>query len=115
MSILFSMTRDINGFNGFGLIPSDDIYGGKVAQNTAYTVTVPSNYENWIALISYTPGSEFWVAYNVAATVPAIGVASMTTELNPAGRQLKAGDTLSFISNNTGNPGFSVSFYALVP
>src|SRR3990167_2944397 len=108
MSTKFNMTKDIAGYNGFGLVPADDKFEIVFAVATVYTVTVPSNYENWIAIMNYTAGADIWVAFNGVAAVPAIGVNQNGTELNPVGRQLKAGDTISLITADASNPACSI-------
>jgi len=115
MSRIFNMTRDVAGNNGFGVQPSKDIFGGLMAPTTVYTVTVPSNYPNWIAVLNYTPGATVWVSFGNTAAIPAVGVNPLVSELNPTGRQLVAGETISLITSDTNNPGFSVLFYVISP
>lgn len=123
MTTKFSMTRDINGYNGFGLQFSDNNYSTTLTAATPTTITVPSNgsmggaatYVNdyWLALFNYTPGASVWVADNATSAVPAGATfASTTSTLNPAGRLVKGGDVLSFITAGTAVD-VSVTLYSL--
>ena len=57
MSTKYNVIRDINGsvtgINGFGLQFSDDIQNGLLAATVAQSITVPDNYQKWIAIFSY--------------------------------------------------------------
>jgi hypothetical protein len=115
MSTKFSMSRDINGYNGFGILPTYDIYNGLLAAGVAQTVTVPSTYSNWIAIFTFTPGASVWVSINGTAAAPAGAFASGVSTLNPAGRQVKEGDVISFITSDTTSPTVCVEFQAIAP
>lgn len=114
MSTKFSMVRDVNGYNGFGIIPTYDIQGCSLAASTAQTFTVPDNYPNWIAVFSYTPGSNIFVDFTTTATVPSGTVGAITTVLNPAGRALKGGSTFSVITPDATSPYITVE-YQVIP
>lgn len=122
MATPFNMTKDISGYNGFGLPVSDTNYSATLAASTATALTVPLVSElgmsystakaKLIAIITSDPGSSIWVANNLTAAVPAGGsFASTTSALNPAAIEVKVGDVLSFIS--TGTPEVGVRFYWL--
>jgi hypothetical protein len=115
MSTKFQMTRDINGYNGFGVMPSEDIQTGLLAVGVAQSVTVPDNFENWIAIFSYTPGASIWVSFTTTAIAPTGAFSSSASTLNPAARQVKAGQTISFITADSTNPLVSVEFQAILP
>lgn len=115
MSTKFTMTRDINGYNGFGIPFSEDGEAGVLAANVAQSVTVPSNYPYWIAIFSYTPGASVWVDGITTAAVPAGAAAPTTARLNPAARFVKAGDTISFITDSADSPAFCVEFLVAPP
>lgn len=104
MSTKLSLTRDINGYNAFGIMPTYDVYAGSLAANAAQSVVVPSNFEYWLAVFTYSPGANIWVDFITTATVPTTTVGSVSTVLNPAGRQVKAGSTISFITSDTTTP-----------
>ena len=109
------MTRDINGYNGFGIQPTYDIQGCSLAANTAQTFTVPDNYSNWIAIFSYTPGATFFVNFTTTATVPSGTVGAITSVLNPAARALAGGATFSVITPDATNPYITVEYQVVAP
>lgn len=115
MSTKFSMLRDINGYNGFGLIPTYDIKATYLAANVAQSVVVPSNYANWIAIFSYSPGSNIWVSFTTTAAVPGAAFAASSSSLNPSARAVSAGQTISFITNDVDSPEISVEFQIVPP
>lgn len=115
MSTKFNMTKDIAGYNGFGIKPSLDAYKGIMAQAVEQHITVPSNYPNWIAIFSYTPGSSIWVDCITTAVAPTGAFAATTAVLNPAGRAVKAGDTISFITDDNFSPAVGVEFQVAPP
>lgn len=109
----FSMVRDINGYNGFGLPFSLNKYSAVLAQNTDTTLTVPSYSAAYVAIFSYQPGSSVWVA-NGATAAKAAGASfsAVTSELNPVARYVKAGNVLHFITGDT-TAAVGVTFYAI--
>ena len=111
----FTMTRDINGFNGFGLPFTVNAISGVLVATVAQSITVPSSYPNWIAVFSYTPGTEVWVDNITTALAPAGAFSATTSELNPSARAVKAGSTISFITNDASSPVVSVLFYVASP
>ncbi len=109
----FAMTRDINGYNGFGLAFSLNKYSANIAQNTDTTLTVPSYAPHYVAIFSYQPGASVWVANGATAAKPAGSTfASVSSELNPVARYVKAADVLHFITGDT-TATVGVTFYAL--
>lgn len=115
MSTKFNMTRDINGYNGFGVPFALDGQSAILAANVEQHITVPSNYQNWIAIFSFTPGSNVWVDGITTAIVPSGAFSATTAELNPAARFVTAGQTLSFKTSDVTNPQVSVIFYVTTP
>src|SRR3990167_2155003 len=122
MATPFNMTRDINGFNGFGLAFALDKYSADLAQSTDTTLTVPSsgmlgnvanNVNKFIAIFSYEPGASIWVSLNETAASP-VGAtfATVSSELNPAARVVNAADVLHFITTDT-SAQVGVLFYGL--
>jgi len=122
LSTPFKLTRDINGFNGFGLVFSDTKYDTTLAANVEQTLAVPnivtggyprnSTNPTWLAIFSYQPGAAVWVANNATATVAGVAFATTDSELNPACREVKSGDTLHFITADA-TAILGVTFYAL--
>ena len=115
MSTKFSMIRDINGYNGFGIMPSYDVRNALLAEGAAQSITVPSNYPNWIAIFSYTPGASVWVSFNDTALAPTGAFAASNSVLNPSGRAVSAGQVISFITADATNPLVSVEFQIVAP
>lgn len=113
MSTKFSMTRDINGYNGFGLMPCDDKFGMNLITGAPQTVTVPDNHQVWVAIFMLEPGDSVWVAYNATATIPSSTVAACNCELNPPAWRVLAGDTISFATTDASIT-VGVKFYAIV-
>ena len=109
----FSMARDVNGYNGFGLAFSVDKYSAVIAQNTDTTQVVPSSAPHYIVIFSFAPGASVWVANNATAAKP-VGAtfAAVSSELNPVARYVKAGDTLHFLTGDT-SAAVGLTFYAL--
>lgn len=132
MATKFSMTRDINGYNGFGLIPTDTQYSATLTTITDTTLTVPSfssigglDYTygasltgdnakpRLLAIIVEDPGTAVWVALNTTAGAPAGSTFAATSScMNPAAIEVKGGDVLHFYSTGIG-VNVSVRFYWL--
>lgn len=114
MAIQFSMIRDINGYNGFGILFSDVNYSSLMTVGLAATITIPYDFENWLAIFSIDPGSRIWVANNQTAVAPTdASFGSTYSQLNPTARQVKAGDVLSLITPDT-SAYVGVSLYGLL-
>jgi len=112
MSTMLNFGRDVQGYNAYAPKPSTDKYSTTLAASTAATVTVPSNFENWIVVFSYSPSSSVWVSFTTTAAVPAgATLASSGSELNPAARSVTAGTVISVISSAIASVG--VTFYAV--
>ncbi len=115
MATKFAMERDINGYNGFGLIPTDTAYSVTLSANTDTHFTVPANTAIGgsniatknnpvlIAIFYFTPGSEVWCARNATAIVPAgSSFGATTSEGNPSAWQVIGGDVIHVITAATG-------------
>ncbi len=115
MALPFNMTRDINGFNGFGLPFTLDNWQMVLSTNVAQSITIPQldNYSKYIAVFSYSSGSTVWVAANNVASFPTSSVTTTTSQMNPAARKVNAGDVLSFITGDATNDEVGVSLYGL--
>lgn len=123
MTTKFNMSRDINGYNGFGLTFTDTAYSATLAINTDTSLTVPSaisigkqgygTVAQTLAVFNYDPGQSVWVANNAAAHNPAgASFATTASELNPAARLVNGGDVLHFYCT-TANVNVSVAFYSV--
>ena len=113
MSTKLCMTRDINGYNAFGLIPTYDVWAGALAADTEQHFVVPSNEEYWLAVFTFAPGANIWVDFITTATVPSTTIGKVSTVLNPAGRQVKAGSTISLITADSTSPWFCVELQSI--
>jgi len=124
MATKFALSRDINGYNGFGLQFSDTKYSATVAQSTDTTLTIggagamgsiANNVNKYIAIFNFEPGSQVWVAKDATAAVPVGGsFASTNSEMNPAAREVEVGDVLHFFTPDSGGAAVSVVIYALL-
>jgi hypothetical protein len=113
MSTKLSLTRDINGYNAFGLIPTYDIYGCSLTANAAQSILVPDNFQYWLAVFTYTPGANIWVSFTTTAAVPNGTMGAITSVLNPAGRQVLRGSTISVITADSTSPFVCVEFQVI--
>lgn len=115
MMTRFNMTRDINGYNGFGIpfsnIKINTTLSENVEQNFIVPTTGDATYKNVLAVFSSVPGSSIWVAINKTATLPGASFASTDSELNPAARYVSPGDVISVITSNSATY-LGVIFYA---
>jgi hypothetical protein len=124
MATKFSMTRDINGYNGFGLETSDIKYNAALAATTATTVTAPSSASiggcmqttttKWLMIMTYSTPGQTWVAFNGATAAFPVGTsfAATSSELDPPARTVDSGEVISFITSTAGNS-VGIAFYSL--
>jgi hypothetical protein len=109
----FALTRDINGYNGFGLPFSKNNFKVILQANAAQSFTVPSNAQNWIVIFSIEAGSKVWVDPTTTAAIPTSTIGASTSVLNPTGRQVSAGTVISMITGDT-TAQVCVSLYVLL-
>lgn len=123
MATKFSMSRDINGYNAFGLKPSDTNVSATLAVDTDTTYTVPGadslggcNYQTkslWLAVFNFDPGASVWVAVNSVASSPVGATFAATASfLNPAGVEVQQGDVIHCYTTETGI-NVSIRLYSL--
>lgn len=105
------MSRDVNGYNGFGLPFSLDGQVAELTANVAETFTAPTNYPCWIAIFSYTPGASIYVDGINTAVVPSGGAALSTSRLNPVACEVRSGQQISIITADNNTPVVQVSYY----
>lgn len=112
MTTKFYMTRDINGYNGFGVPFSDTNYGVKLAGTVAEYLTVPSDFPKYIAIFQYQPGSSVWVALNNTPAYSAGAMAATNSQFAPPAREVSAGDIIGLVTSDA-NATVGISFYAI--
>lgn len=113
MTTQLLMQRDQAGKNTFGLIPTDTKFKNILAAGVAKALSVPTDANTFLAILSSEPGSSVWWAHNTTAVLPAAGeFVAATEEQNPASWVVKSGDTISAITNNT-TAEVGVKFYAI--
>ncbi len=114
-STKFMLTRDVSGSAWqFDSVPfAYDSFTGALAQNTEQHITVPSNYPYWEMQVECTPTIEVWIDGIGTATVPSSSFSASTSQIIVSGlikRYVKAGQVISFITNNAAGARVSVQF-----
>ena len=114
MSTLLDFGNDQRGYNAYAPQTAQDKWNVTLSANTATSITVPSNYQVWIAAFSIQPGATVWADLTgVTAAVPASSsLSKCTAELNPAARTVYAGQEISLITANT-TADVGISLYAV--
>jgi hypothetical protein len=121
MSTDLQFGRDVQGYNAFAPIPSTNIWSATLESGTASSITIPSNFPQWVIAFSVSGGQNIWVDFTGAtATVPAGNTfATTTSELNPGARFIYSFQrdnvtptSISIVTNDT-TADVSVSLYGL--
>lgn len=115
MSTKFNMTRDVAGYNGFGLAPSDDSYSATLAADDETSMDVPNEYPYYLAVFSYTPGSNVFVNFSDTASEPSGSFTNDGNVLNPSARLVKANAEISLLTPDSGGAYVSITFYVAPP
>ena len=115
MSTKFNMVKDVGGYNGFGIMQPVDKQGCYLAANTEQHFTVPTNYPNWMAVFSFTPGANIFISTSTTAAVPTGTLGAIVSELNPSGRFVTSGQKISMITPDTDSPYVTVSLLVVPP
>lgn len=111
---LFNMTKDVAGYNGFGLEPADFQYSGILATGVVDNNTVlPNDTDNYMVVFTFSAGSNVFVKYSSGAVVPVGVMAANLNELNPAGRKLAGGTTISLITPDAAGAYCTILAYGL--
>lgn len=114
MTTTLNFGRDVQGLNTFAANPSTNMFSVTLAAAGNDTVTVPSNFTNWIISFSFEPGSDIWVAYNTSAAAPAGGTfAATSSELNPGSRSLTKGTTINCYNNGSSSADIGIIMYGV--
>ena len=98
--------------NDFGHLQSDIRQGVILVAGAEQTLTVPGSAKKFKAVIHSAKAGDVWMAVNEAAVLPTAVMGAVNCELNPVCREVKAGDTLSFISNQV-DVQVGVVFYSI--
>ena len=114
MATKLSLTRDINGYSTFGLLPplAADNQNTTLSANSAQTFTINGNYSVASVIFQIPPGAAIFVAHNTTATLPGGSVATSASVLNPVSWQVNQGDTISAITADTSDY-FGITTYAI--
>src|SRR3569833_2900249 len=102
MAKFFSMTRDINGYNGFGLQFPDYCFSANLKANVASTaLTVPGDETYWVAIFQIAPGSNVFVSVNGTAAVAGNSgnFSAVTSVYNPTALKVRNTDTITCITS----------------
>jgi hypothetical protein len=126
MTTQYKLQKDVAGYNGFGLPPSDLKFSASLAITTDTELSVPlsgaigaplNQINRFIAVIQVEANLSVWIAVNAVAAVPAGATfAATTSDLIIGGQyyavEVKAGDVLHFLAPTAGTD-IMVKFYAL--
>jgi hypothetical protein len=118
MTTMLELARDVQGYPVFAPQACKDIYSAKLATGTASSITVPSNYPLWIAIITPQPATDIWCDLSGATAVAQTSgtLVAGTAELIPTGymyaRTVAAGSNISLITDTT-TAEVSISLYAI--
>lgn len=114
MSVKLNFGRDIQGYNAYAPAQSTDMYSATLAAGVSSTLTVPSNFQNWIAAFFYQAAGDMWVSVGHTASGPAGATfASTTSQLQPGALSVQAGQVISIKNNGTGSSDVGVALYAV--
>lgn len=111
----FNMTKDIGGYNGFGLTKSNVIHGVLLAQNVAQSFTLPTDSAMYAVVFSIQPGANVFVNDTTTATAYTGTIGLRTSELNPMCRQYKKGTTISMITPDSSGAYVEAAIYVCQP
>lgn len=118
MSTGYLINRDISGISNGTSANLPFALDGQVAllaAGTAQSITVPLNDRYWMAVIVPQYGKTVYVDGINAAVFPSGAFSASTAEIIPSFglvRYVAAGQTLSFITDDTGGATVTVKFYA---
>lgn len=111
------LARDVQGMAIEVWPPSKTIYSAKLASGSASSITIPSDFPEYIVIFSVQQTTNIWCDFTGAAAVAATSgtLVAGTAELIPFGymygRLVPAGANLSLITDST-TAEVSISIYA---
>lgn len=102
MTKKFLLGRDRGGNLAYSLEFADATTSAKttLAAGIAQSITIPSTYEKWQIICTYSEGSSVWVANNETPTVPTSSFVWSAGERKPIIRMVNAGDVISFVTSD---------------
>ncbi len=116
MSTKLNFGRDVQGYNAYAPMPSQNKFSAAITAAGNATFQLPTSAPYWIVNFSFEPGSDMWVAYGafgVTASAPAGATfASTTSELLPAQRTLVGGSYVNIYNNGTDTMDVGAVLYA---
>jgi hypothetical protein len=106
MSVYLWNGRDEQGLNVDAPKMPTDIYTATLAAASASSITIPSNFQNWVMYVRVQPNGWVWISNGNTAAVPGGGSLTAATSELIVGtleyrRVVQAGDVISFITANT--------------
>jgi len=114
MSQVLNFARDVQGYNTFAAGVSTNKFSATLLAAGNSTITVPSNFTNWVVSFSYTPGADVWVNYNGNAAAPVGNTfAATSSELNPGSRSVLSGTTINCYNNGASSADVGIVLYAI--
>jgi hypothetical protein len=102
MTTELTFGRDVQGYNAYAPLDSQDKWSATITNGSATSFTVPGNYKVWVVAFSFQPGTNVWVSFTGTAAIP-VGATLATTasSLNPGQRTVLSGTVISLITDNT--------------
>jgi hypothetical protein len=100
MTTRFLLNKDVNGAISYALPFADVKKGVVLASGVEQHFTMPVDSPKYEIHFAYESGASVWVAKNATAALPTGTLADINSELNPIGRVVNAGNTISLITNN---------------
>lgn len=122
----FNMTKDIGGYNGFGVDICVDTFSGKLTQDVVDSVNVPGDYEFYIAVFTYSPGIDVFVNGVGTASAPGGSTVASQSVLLPSALRVKGSiaatgtsaavtSTLSYMTPDASGGYITVRFFVSPP
>ncbi len=106
-------TRDASGMSVGTLKPSSNVYSVLLAQTTAQQFTVPGDHTKWFVKFNYLPAGNVFVRLNGTASAPDGTIGTESSEYRPEGWIVTQGDTISFMTPDSGGGYVSASLYGI--
>jgi len=114
MSVL-NFAKDAQGTSAYAPQTSDLKYRAALTQSTETSITLPTDFQNYTVLFSYSAGANVWVDMTGGtASVPVTpSLATTTQELNPGQRQVPGGQDISMVTGDTSGAEVGIAIYGI--